>query len=325
MSTCARSISARFLAAGALLYDGPWLAERHAAVGRFIEQHPDDVHPITRSIILGARRFNAADAFAAEYRRRELAIDGRRRRGVDVDAIVVPSVPTDPDAREVAADPIGVNARLGQFSTFVNLLDLCAVAVPGGMLASGFPVGFTLIAPALLGPVPARRSPTSTNGWSTDRSVRSTSRSMPPATSPAWRPRSATTVPLAVVGAHLSGQPLNDQLVSRGATARRTDRRRPRATDSSRSPNTAPPKPGLFRVSGADRKAARRSRSRCGTFRSRSSGRSWPACLRHSRSARWNSRTDRGSAASCANRAAWSGAEDITHHGGWRAYLARRG
>ena len=139
---------APFLAAGALLYDGPWLAERHAAVGRFIEQHPDEIHPITRSIISDAGRFDASDAFTAEYRRREL-VRASASTWSGVDAIVVPSLPTIPTLDDVAADPIGVNARLGKFSTFVNLLDLCAVAVPGGLLPTGVPVGFTLIAPAL--------------------------------------------------------------------------------------------------------------------------------------------------------------------------------
>ena len=136
-----------FLAAGDLLYDGPWLAERLAAIAPFLEQQPDAIHPITRAVILEAARYSAVDAFNAEYRRRELALRPPPR-GLDVDAIALPSVPAIPTLADVAADPIGVNARLGRFSTFVNLLDLCAVAVPGGLLPSGLPIGFTLVAPA---------------------------------------------------------------------------------------------------------------------------------------------------------------------------------
>ena len=231
-----------FLEAGALLYEGPWLAERHVGVGPFIEDHPDDVHPITRSIILGATRFSAADAFAAEYRRRELAIRAAAAWR-DVDAIVLPSVPTIPTIEQVAADPIGLNTRLGQFSTFVNLLDLCAIALPGGLLPSGLPVGFTLVAPACsdrfllgLGDDYQRL---------VDRPLGALGARMD--TSGGIGEPAANSIPLAVVGAHLSGQPLNDQLVSRGArlAARTTTSARYRLVALEAS---VPPKPGLARV-----------------------------------------------------------------------------
>ena len=172
---------------------------------------------------------------------------------VGVDAIVVPSLPTIPTLADVAADPIGVNARLGQFSTFVNLLDLCAVAVPGGMLPSGFPVGFTLIAPALsdlflLSLADQYQQMVDRPLGALDVGIGSTDRRRRrPSARPTVPP---TTVPLAVVGAHLSGQPLNDQLVSRGATlaARTTTAARYRLVALA---DTVPPKPGLFRV-GAD-------------------------------------------------------------------------
>ncbi len=132
------------------MYDGPWVAERLAAVGDFVDAHPDDVLAVTRSIIMGARRFSAADAFRAEYRRRELAMATARVWDV-IDVLCLPSVPGVPTLDDVAADPFGANARLGRFSTFVNLLDLCAVATPGGFTgtgAAGLPAGFTLVGPA---------------------------------------------------------------------------------------------------------------------------------------------------------------------------------
>jgi allophanate hydrolase len=232
-----------FLEAGALLYGGPWLAERHVGVGQFIEDHPDEVHPITRSIILGAARFSAADAFAAEYRRRELAIRAAAA-WCDVDAIVVPSVPTIPTIEQVASDPIGLNTRLGQFSTFVNLLDLCAIALPGGLLPSGLPVGFTLVAPAcsdrfLLGLADDYQRLVDRPLGALGARMGQSGGIVEPA---------ATSVPLAVVGAHLSGQPLNHQLVSCGArlAARTTTSARYRLVALAES---VPPKPGLERVS----------------------------------------------------------------------------
>jgi allophanate hydrolase len=231
-----------FLEAGALLYDGPWLAERHAAVGQFIDEHPDDVHPITRSIIMGAGRFTAADAFAAEYRRRELVIE-TASTWRDVDVVVVPSVPTIPTIDEVAADPIGLNARLGRFSTFVNLLDLCAVAVPGGKLPTGIPVGFTLVAPACSDLFVLALADDYQRFF--DRPLGALGATMDDA---GHRPGDLpTSIPLAVVGAHLSGQPLNDQLVSRGArlAARTTTSAAYRLVALA---ETTPPKPGLARV-----------------------------------------------------------------------------
>jgi len=232
-----------FLDVGDLLYDGPWLAERDATVGEFIDAHAADVHPITRDIISGARRFSATDMFRAEYRRRELARQAATV-WVDVDAIVVPSVPTVPTLVDVEADPIGINARLGMFSTFVNLLDLCAVAVPGGLLASGLPVGFTLVAPAC-------------SDWflldladryqrMVDRTLGATGSRIGSSDAPLVV-EPAASVPLAVVGAHLAGQPLNHQLVERGArlAARTTTAPRYRLVALA---DTTPAKPGLVRV-----------------------------------------------------------------------------
>ncbi len=303
-----------FLEAGALLYDGPWLAERHAGVGQFIEEHPDDVHPITRAIVMGAARFNAADAFAAEYRRRGLAIQAAATWR-DVDAIVVPSVPTIPTIDEVAADPIGVNTRLGRFSTFVNLLDLCAIALPGGLLPSGLPVGFTLVAPACsdrfllsLGhdyqrlvdrPLGALSARMETSGGSLEAVV--------------------TSIPLAVVGAHLSGQPLNEQLVSRGArlAARTTTSARYRLVALAES---VPPKPGLARVSeGGASIEVEVWDVPAETFGSLVAAIPAPLAIGKLELAdgTWVS-------GFVCEPVGLDGAEDITRFGAWRAYLAQR-
>ena len=135
-----------FFAAARLLYDGPWVAERAAAVGDFALAQPGDVHPVTRTILAGATRFSAVDAFRGIYRLEELR---RRARAVweRVDVLVVPSVPCFPTLAEDAADPIGPNARLGTYTNFVNLMDLAAIAVPGPFRPDGLPAGVTLIGP----------------------------------------------------------------------------------------------------------------------------------------------------------------------------------
>jgi allophanate hydrolase len=131
-------------AAARLLYDGPWLAERAAAFGDFAAAHPAALLPVTRGIVAGAARFSAVDAFRGLY---ELADLRRRAARVfeRVDALCVPSVPCFPTLAELAADPLGPNARLGIYTNFVNLLDLAALALPGPFRPDGLPAGITLI------------------------------------------------------------------------------------------------------------------------------------------------------------------------------------
>ena len=138
---------APFLEAAALLYDGPWLAERYAAIGCFLEQHPDALHPVTRRVIAGGNRMSAVDCFRAQYRLATLERKAERafRRA---DVLVLPTTPGIYTLDEVEADPFGTNARLGTFTNFVNLLDLCAVAIPVGRTTAGLPFGVTLAAPA---------------------------------------------------------------------------------------------------------------------------------------------------------------------------------
>ena len=129
-----------------LLYDGPWVAERAAAVGDFAAADPDAVHPVTLAILQGAGRFTAVDAFRGFYQVQEM----RRRTAPvwqGVEAIAVPSVPCFPTLAALAADPHGPNAQLGTWTNFVNLLDLAALAVPGPFRPDGLPAGITLIGP----------------------------------------------------------------------------------------------------------------------------------------------------------------------------------
>ena len=136
-----------FLSAGELLYDGPWVAERYAAVGHFLEAHPDAVHPVTRTVIAGGRAPSAVACFRAQYRLAALKREAEEALA-DVDVLVLPTAPTIYTRREVERDPFGTNTRLGTFTNFVNLLDLCAIAIPAGSTAAGLPFGVTLASPA---------------------------------------------------------------------------------------------------------------------------------------------------------------------------------
>ena len=138
---------APFFAAAELLYAGPWVAERYQAIRDFIERRPEALHPVTRQVIAAAVGFSAADAFAGFYRLAELR---RATEGVwrSVDMLAVPTFPRPRTLADLTADPIGPNSELGTYTNFVNLLDLCALAVPGRFRGDRFPAGITVIAPA---------------------------------------------------------------------------------------------------------------------------------------------------------------------------------
>jgi allophanate hydrolase len=138
---------APFFRVARLLYEGPWVAERYIATRSIIETSPQAMHPVTRQIILGGARHSAIDAFMAFYQLAEL----RRvceRAFATIDALVLPTIPRAYTIEEILAEPIELNSRLGTYTNFVNLLDMCALAVPAAMLPDGVPFGITLVAPA---------------------------------------------------------------------------------------------------------------------------------------------------------------------------------
>lgn len=194
-----------FLAIARLLYDGPWVAERSAALREVVETKADCLHPVTRAILeagLGRRTVDAFDAFHRVAEVRRLAEDLFAR----YDALVLPTVPFCPTLAEVATDPIGVNSRLGTFTNFVNLCDLAGFAVPTGLGGDGLPVGVTLLGPAwsegrLAGIADALH-----------RGLTATALP-PPAQVDILRPDEAA---LFCIGAHMSGLPLNHQLTRLG-------------------------------------------------------------------------------------------------------------
>lgn len=136
-----------FYAAARLLYEGPWIAERYLTVKALIASAPEAMHPVTRQILLGGAHRTAADTFAAFYQLADLRrVSDHTFRAID--ALVLPTAPTIYTIDDVLADPIGLNNRLGTYTNFVNLLDLCGLAVPATMRTDGTPFGVTLLAPA---------------------------------------------------------------------------------------------------------------------------------------------------------------------------------
>jgi allophanate hydrolase len=227
---------ALFERAGQLLYGGAFVAERYASVGAFVDDHLEDCDPTVATIISAAAHVGAHQLVAD---RREL---GRLRREAmtlfdTVDAVMLPTAPFLPRIDEVEADPIGVNTRLGRYTYACNLLDLCAIAVPAGTGEHDLPFGVSFqgagftddaivsLGSAFLGepePEPARL------------------RVMAPTIDPLLE------LDLVVAGAHLTGQPLNHELVERQgrhvATTTTSASYRLYALD------TTPPKPGLVRT-----------------------------------------------------------------------------
>ncbi len=136
-----------FLETARLLYEGPWVAERYAAIREFFEAKPDAIFPVTKQIIGGATKFSAADTYLSQYKLKALQ---RRAEAVwnDIDVMVTPTAGTIYTIDEVNADPIRCNSNLGYYTNFMNLLDLSATAVPTGFQQDGMPFGITVCAPA---------------------------------------------------------------------------------------------------------------------------------------------------------------------------------
>lgn len=198
-----------FIETGRLLYGGPWLAERFAAVGAFVKAHPGSVHPVTKAVIEGGELPSAVDCFRGQYRLAELR---REAEGAfqNVDALITPTAPSHYRIAEVEAEPLATNARLGTHTNCVNLLDLCAVAIPASTTPDGLPFGVSLLAPA------------GHDHALLDLAAVLTGEGVEPSASTDGELR------LAVCGAHMAGEPLNAELTTRGARRVRPTRTAPR-------------------------------------------------------------------------------------------------
>lgn len=292
-----------------LLYEGAWVAERYAAVRDFLDNHADSFHPVTRRIYSAAKTLSAADAFDSLYALQEL----KRKVApliASVDLLCVPTAPRHFTRAELDAEPIRENSRLGTYTNFVNLLDLCGIAVPTGRRVDGLPMSVTLLAAAGRDGLTAglaallhrdSRLAPGTAGWR----------------QPAGKPDG---INLVVVGAHLRGMPLNRELDNLGATF-------VEATRTSASyrlyelSGQNPAKPGLKRVAagsgvGIEVEIWRLSPAAFGTFVD-----NVPPPLVIGSVELEDGRTAKGF---LAEPVALDDARDISDFGGWRAFVASR-
>ncbi len=244
---------APFLEAARLLYEGPWIAERYAAIRSFIEKKPEALHPVTRKIIEGGKSITAVAVFEGFYKLEELR---KKTEPVwqEIDVLLTPTAGTIHTIAEIEAEPVKLNSNLGYYTNYVNLLDLCAVAVPAGFLSNGLPWGVTLVATAgrdewllELGATAAQQPNAERRTLNVERRILDPSNSPSSLQRSAFDVRRSELIRLAVCGAHLSGLPLNPQLVQLGAKLVRATRTAPHYQLYA-LPGTTPPKPGLVRV-----------------------------------------------------------------------------
>lgn len=295
----------------ALLYQGPWVVERAIAIGELLRNDPSAMDPVVRGIIEGGMHYSAGDAFRAEYRRAELAAQINQALTA-VDALVVPTSPTIRRISEIAREPVLYNSQLGTYTNFANLADLCALAIPGTLRSDGLPAGITLLARAWadLGLVDLGRRFQNQSSLPLGATGR-------PATTQSGPGHARDGVTLAVVGAHLSGMPLNWQLTTRGAVFMES------TTTASQYrlyalPDSTPPKPALLRGDHGVAIAVELWQIPVNQFGSFVAG--IPAPLGIGTVVLADGREVKGFICEAAGLA---GARDITAFGGWRAYVSQ--
>ncbi|EJN10775.1 allophanate hydrolase [Bradyrhizobium sp. YR681] len=224
-----------------LLYEGPWVAERYLVIKNLLASAPDTIHPVTREITAAGARLTAADTFSALYRLQGLRKIAERTFA-NIDALVLPTAPTAYTTAQVLANPVELNSRLGTYTNFVNLLDLCGLAVPAAMRADGIPFGITLLAPA------GRDAMLASIGraFHADTKLTVGARGVPQAPLAPLPANGGDEIPVAVVGAHLSGMALNGELTA--LNGKLVEATRTAADYKLYALQTTPPKPGMLRV-----------------------------------------------------------------------------
>lgn len=310
---------APFAQAAALLYESALLGERYAAVREFFDTHESEVMEPVRSIIAKGRSYGAADVFDAQVRLREL---GQQVEPLwdRFDVMLVPTAPTHYTIAQMRSNPVDLNRKLGTYTNFVNLLDYAALSVPSSMRPDGLPFGITLIAPC--GSDWALADLGQRYHQATGLAMGATEAPLTPAETLAPPPidEREPRVTLAVVGAHLSGMPLNWQLKERGARLLRGAETAPEYRLYALA-GTVPPKPGLLRVPPGEGASIALEvwdmpTSHYGSF----------VALIGAPLGIGTVRLSDGSLVQgflCESEAARN-AQDITHYGGWRAYTQDR-
>jgi len=300
-----------FAEAAALLYEGPFVAERTAAVGDFIEAHEAETDPTVRGIVLGGGSRDAVEVFEALYR-----VEALKRRALalfaDIDVLVVPTAPTIYRVDEIAAEPVKLNSRLGTYTNFMNLLDMAGIAVPAGIRvqgkAAGLPFGVTFCAPAFCDAKLVALA-----------AAFEAAQGLAPGAPVAVEKPDEGFIELAVVGAHMSGLPLNHELTSRGAMFVERTRTAPRYRFHALA-GGPPFRPGLVRVAegGAaiELEVWRVPRAAFGGFMA---GVPQPLCI-----GTLDLQSGRSVKGFLCEESGLDGAEDITAFGGWRAFMASK-
>ena len=225
-----------------LLYEGPWVAERYLVIRNLLASSPEAIHPVTREITIAGARPSAADTFAALYRLQALR-QIAERAFAGINALVLPTAPTVYSTSQVLANPIELNSRLGTYTNFVNLLDLCGLALPAAIRTDNIPFGITLLAPA------GQDAQLASIGrvFHADTKLTMGARSLPqPPLAALPAGLSGDEIAIAVVGAHLSGMALNGELKALGGRLLEQARTAPDYRLYALA--TTPPKPGMLRV-----------------------------------------------------------------------------
>ncbi|MEM9762004.1 MAG: allophanate hydrolase [Pseudomonadota bacterium] len=194
-----------------MLYEGAWVAERYTVIEKLLASDPDAVHPVTAQIVSAAERMSAADTFRGIYRLSEL------KRAAEpvlsgVDLLCVPTIPTFYSVADLNADPVTPNSNLGTYTNFVNLMDMCGIAVPTAPRSDGRPGSVTFLAPSGEDALAASLARTLESGW--DRKMGATTHAVP--MQKPLPPVVRDEIEIAVCGAHMSGLPLNGQLTTLG-------------------------------------------------------------------------------------------------------------
>ncbi|KJC57205.1 allophanate hydrolase [Bradyrhizobium sp. LTSPM299] len=297
-----------------LLYEGPWVAERYLVIRNLLASSPDAIHPVTREITAAGARLTAADTFSALYRLQALRAS-TARAFAQLDAVVLPTAPTIYSTAQVLANPVELNSRLGTYTNFVNLLDLCGLALPAAMRSDGAPFGITLLAPA------GRDADLASIGraFHADTKLPIGAKSLPQPPLAAIPVVMPDEIPIAVVGAHLSGMALNGELTA--LDARLLEEAVTAPDYKLYALDTTPPKPGMLRVEAGQGTAIKlelwaMSPAAFGTFVAAIPP---PMSIGTVRLA--DGREVKGF---LVEPAAINGAKDISAYGGWRAFMAEK-
>lgn len=295
-----------------LLYEGPWVAERYLVIKNLLASAPDSIHPVTREITAAGARLTAAETFSALYRLQGLRKIAERTF-TNIDALVLPTAPTAYTTAQVLANPIELNSRLGTYTNFVNLLDLCGLAVPASMRADGIPFGITLLAPA------GRDALLASIGrvFHADTKLTVGAKGVAQAPLAPLPASSGDEIPIAVVGAHLSGMALNADLKALDAKLIEATKTAP--DYKLYALKTTPPKPGMLRVEAGKGASIELeiwslSSSAFGKFVN-----AIPAPMAIGTVRLADGRSVKGF---LVEPEVLSDARDITSYGGWRAYVA---